>query len=171
MMRQVNVLVVDCRPKSKKYRRNHKFNLKISPATLHRMLLSESYNFAANIIPYAKVRGHLHRIRGRASELYMKYSIAGLWNTVNNKQRVIASSTAGGRLYYLRPACEALVDEESGTGARVQAFASTDTLLRHVDNLDLSISKMQLLIDSKHCVLLNNCPITCDWDPRCGPAV
>jgi hypothetical protein len=53
-----------------------------------------------------------------------------------------------------------LVDVESGTGARVQVFASTDTLLRHVDNLDLSMSKMQLGIDSKHRVLLNNYPIT-----------
>jgi hypothetical protein len=36
-----------------------KFNLKIRPATLHRMLLSEPYSYAENIIPYTKVRGHL----------------------------------------------------------------------------------------------------------------
>ena len=126
-----------------------KFNLNIRPSTLHRMLLSEPYSYAESIIPYTKVRGHLHRIRGRASELYMEYSIAGLWNAVSNNQRVTASSTDGARFYYLRPACEALVDVESGTGARVQVFASTDTLLRHIDNLDHSMSKMQLVIDSK----------------------
>jgi hypothetical protein len=41
-----------------------KFNLKIRPATLQRMLLSELYNYAENIIPFTKVRGQLHRIRG-----------------------------------------------------------------------------------------------------------
>jgi hypothetical protein len=61
-----------------------KFNLKIRPATLHRMLSSESYSYAESIIPYTKVRGHLHRIRQRVSELYMEYTIAGLWNAVNN---------------------------------------------------------------------------------------
>jgi hypothetical protein len=137
-----------------------KFNLKIRPATLHRMLLSEPYSYADNIVPYTKVRGHLHRIRGRASELYMEYSIAGLWNAVNNNQRVTASSTDGGRFYYLRPACEALVDVESGAGGRVQVFASTDTLLRCVDELDHTVCKMQLVIDSKHRVLLNDYPIT-----------
>jgi hypothetical protein len=91
------------------------------------MLLSEQYNYAENNIPYTKVRRHLHRIRGRASELYMEYSIAGLWNAVNNNLRVTASSTDEGIFYYLRPSCEELVDVESGTSARVQVFASTDT--------------------------------------------
>jgi hypothetical protein len=109
------------------------FNLKIRPTTLHRMLLSEPYIYADNIVPYTKVRGYLHRIRGRASELYMEYSIAGLRNAVNNNQRVTASSTDGGRFYYLRPACEALVDVENGAGGSVQVFASTDILLRCVD--------------------------------------
>jgi hypothetical protein len=53
-----------------------------------------------------------------------------------------------------------LVDVESGTGARVQVFPSTDTLLRHVDILDHSMSKMQLVIDSKLHVLLNDYSIT-----------
>jgi MULE transposase domain len=90
----------------------------------------------------------------------MEYSIAWLWNAVKNNQLVTASSTDGGKFYYLRPACEALVDVESGTGARVQVFTSTDTLLRHVDTLDHSMSKMNLVFDSKHRVLLNNYPIT-----------
>jgi hypothetical protein len=130
------------------------------PETLHRMLLSEQYNYAENITPCTKVRGHLPHIRRRASELYIEYFIAGLWNAVNNNQRVIASSTDVGRFYCSRPACKALVDVESGTGARVQVFASTDTLLRHVDNLDHSMSRMQLVIDSKHHVLLNDYSIT-----------
>jgi MULE transposase domain len=53
-----------------------------------------------------------------------------------------------------------LVDVESETGARVQVFASTDTLLPHVDNLDHFMSKKQLVIDSKRRGLLNNYPIT-----------
>jgi hypothetical protein len=53
-----------------------------------------------------------------------------------------------------------LVDVESGAGGRVQVFASTDTLLRCVDELDHTVCKMQLVIDSKHRVLLNNYPIT-----------
>jgi hypothetical protein len=100
---------------------------------------------------------------GRASELYMEYSIAGLWNAVNNNQRVTASSTDGARFYYLRPACEASVDAEGETGARVQVFASTETLLRHIYNLDHSMSQMQLVLDSKHRVILNNYPITVVW--------
>jgi hypothetical protein len=72
-----------------------KFNLKIRPATQHMMLLSDPYSYADNIVPYTKVRGHLHRIRGRACELYMEYSISGLWNAVNNNQRVTASFTDG----------------------------------------------------------------------------
>jgi hypothetical protein len=42
----------------------------------------------------------------------------------------------------------------------VQVVASTNTLLRHVDNLDHSMSKMQLVIDSKHRVLQNHHPIS-----------
>jgi hypothetical protein len=86
----------------------------------------------------------------------MQYYITGLWNAVNNNQRVTESSADGARFYFLCRACEALVDVESGTGARVQLFASTDSLLRHIDNLDRLMSKMQLVIDSKHRVLLNN---------------
>jgi hypothetical protein len=74
---------------------------------------------------------------GRVSELYMETSIAGLWNAVNNNQRVATSSTDGGRLYYLRPACEALVDVESRAGGRVQVFAN-----RHPSALALMSSIM-----------------------------
>jgi hypothetical protein len=73
---------------------------------------------------------------------------------------VTTSSTDGGRFYYLRPACEALVDVESGAGGRVQVLASTDTLPRCINELDHTVCKMQLVIDYKHCVLLNNYPIT-----------
>jgi hypothetical protein len=158
MTRRVNLLTGAFHPRPRNIEEITKFNLQIHLVSLQRIILRETYRYDENIAPIKTVRGHLHRIRGRASDFYMEYSIAGLWNAVNNNQRMSSSSKDERKFYYLCPANESMVNRDSGVDARVQAFASTDALLRHAADLEQIAFKMQLVIDSKYRVILNNYP-------------
>jgi MULE transposase domain len=137
-----------------------KFNLKIRPATLHRMLLVEPYSFEPGMVRLDKIRGYLRRIRNCASETYMEYTIAGLWNAVNSNQPDAETPLDENKYYFLLPARETLINIDSDADARVQVVGSTDGLLRNFVDLQQTQCAMQLVVDSKHRVLLNNYPIT-----------
>jgi MULE transposase domain/SWIM zinc finger len=135
-----------------------KFNLKIRPRTLHRRLLAPPYSYAGADVPLSKVSSYLHRIRSLANSSYLEYSISGLFNFVSSKQR--ATSSTDESSFYFTENAESSIINPGSEDARVQVFASTDTLLKVAAKIYHTAAVMQLVVDSKHRVLMNNYPVT-----------
>jgi hypothetical protein len=132
--------------------------LKIRPQTLHRSLLAPLYGFAGVDVPLSKVSSYLHRIRSWANSSYLVYFISGLFNFVSSRQR--ATSSTDQRNFYSTENADVLLINTGSEDARAQVFASTDTVLKVAAKICHTAAIMQLFIDSKHRILMNNYPVT-----------
>jgi MULE transposase domain len=135
-----------------------KFNLKRRPRTLHRRLLAPPYRYTGADVTLSKVTSYLHRIRSLDNSSYLEYSISGLFNFVSSRQRA-ASSTDESSFYFTENAESSIINPGS-EDTRVHVFSSTDTLLNMAAKIDHTATVMQLVIDSKHRILMNNYPVT-----------
>ena len=135
-----------------------KFNIKIRSRTLHRSLLMDPYNFSVGDIPINKVASYLHRIRACASSSYMEYSVSGLCGMVEARQRCDSSNNTS-KFFFIEPA-EKSIQFAGYENSCVQVFITTETLLQNVQRVCNTAGVLQLAMDSKHRVLMNNYPVT-----------
>jgi hypothetical protein len=132
--------------------------LNIRPRTLHRKIRAPSYSYAGTDVPLSKVSSCLHRIRSLANSSYLEYSISGLFNFVSSKQRATLSTDKDS--FYFTENAERSIINPGSEDARVHVFASTDTPLKAAARINHTAAVMQLIIDSKHRVLMDNYPVT-----------
>ena len=83
----------------------------------------------------------------------MEYSLSGLFNFVSSKQR--ATSSTDESSFYFTENAESSIINPGSEDARVQVFASTDTLLKVTAIIYHTTAAMQQVFGSKDQVLMN----------------
>jgi hypothetical protein len=88
----------------------------------------------------------------------MEYSVSGLCAMIEARQRCDHSSNSS-KFFFIEPA-EKSIQFGGSDNSRVQVFITTDTLLQNVQRVCNTAGVLQLAMDSKHRVLMNNYPVT-----------
>jgi hypothetical protein len=88
----------------------------------------------------------------------MEYSVSGLCAMIEARQRCDHSSNSS-KFFSIEPA-EKSIQFGGSDNSRVQVFITTDTLLQNVQRVCNTAGVLQLAMDSKHRVLMNNYPVT-----------
>jgi hypothetical protein len=117
-----------------------------------------TYNFSGDDVPISKVASYLHRIRACASSSYMEYSVLGLCAIIEARQRCESSNNTS-KLFFIRPA-EKYIQFAGSENSRVQAYITAEILSQNVQRVCSTAGVLQLAMDSKHRVLMNNYPVT-----------
>jgi MULE transposase domain len=84
--------------------------------------------------------------------------VTGLWNAVNSRQFEDGSSDMAN--YFYTVAADMAIVDVGSCDARVQIYATTRSLLERIRKISHTSGVMQVVLDSKHRVLMNNYPIT-----------
>jgi hypothetical protein len=135
-----------------------KYNDRIRPQALQRALITVPFKFSMDDVKIEKVTSYLHRLRQTKTSFYIEHSVSGLWNAIGSRQ-FDKDSSEWAQYYFTITPDQAIVDAGT-TDARVQIYATTRSLLENIRQISLSAGAMQVVLDSKHRVLMNNYPVT-----------
>jgi MULE transposase domain len=135
-----------------------KFNHRIKPKTLQRALITAPFNFSTSMVNISKISSYLQRIRRASKSSYAEHTVSGLWNAVNSRQFEDGSSDMAN--YFYTVAADMAIVDVGSRDARVQIYATTRSLLEIIRKIYHTSGVMQVVLDSKHRVLMNNYPIT-----------
>jgi MULE transposase domain len=135
-----------------------KFNHRIKPKTLQRALITTPFNFSTSMVNISKISSYLQRIRRASKSSYAEHTVSGLWNAVNSRQSEDGSSDMAN--YFYTVAADMAIVDVGSRDARVQIYATTRSLLERIRKISHTSGAMQVVLDSKHLVLMNNYPIT-----------
>jgi MULE transposase domain len=135
-----------------------KFNHRIRPKALQRALITAPFNYSTSAVDISKVSSYLKRVRRTIRSSYVEHTVAGLWNSVRSRQFDETSSDWAS--YFYTSTADMAVSEAGSSDARVELFATTRCLLENIRQVSDTAGVMQVVLDSKHRVLMNNYPIT-----------
>jgi MULE transposase domain len=135
-----------------------KFNHGMRPKALQRALITAPFNFSTSMVDITKISSYLQRIRRATKSSYAEHTVSGLWSAVNSRQFENCSSDWAN--YFYTVTADMAILGVGSSDARVQIFATTRSLLERVRKISHTSGVMQVVLDSKHRVLMNNYPIT-----------
>jgi hypothetical protein len=135
-----------------------KFNYSIRPKALQRALITVPFNFPIDTVEITKVASYLKRVRRATKSSYVEHTVSVFWNAVSSRQ-FDEDSSDWGKYFYIITA-DSSISETGSSDARVQIFATTRSLLENIHKFSHTSGVMQVVLDSKHLVLMNNYPIT-----------
>ena len=88
----------------------------------------------------------------------MEYIVSGLFGMIEARQCYDSSNNT--RKFFYIELAEKSIQFAGSENSRVQVFITTETLLQNVQRVCNTAGVLQLAMNSKHKVLMNNYPIT-----------
>jgi MULE transposase domain len=135
-----------------------KFNNRIRPQALQRALITVPFQFSMSDVKIEKITSYLHRIRQTKTSSYIEHTVSGLWNVISSRQ--FDENSSDWAKYFFTVTPDQVFVDAGTSDARVQIFATTRSLLDNIRQISRSACGMQVVLDSKHRVLMNNYPVT-----------